>query len=433
MSGNPASIGKSKPSWKYVVRNFTTAWFSVVMGTGIVSNLFTNFPYDRSAVPFKTFAAIFFFLNLTIFILFTAISIARYLMFPSIWSIMIHHPVHSLYVATFPMGAATLINVCVNLLHTQYGFGGKGFLYTIWGFWWLDVAISCICCWGMIHIMTTSQEHSFETMGSTLALPFVPLTVISSSGGTLATALQPYSPGDALLTATFTVFLTSIGLSLTLMAMSIYLVRLIFYGQPKGGAVLSTILPVAAFSQAGVSILYIGQNFQALLPVAGKSASPFLGNGEVGEVIYAVCVGLSFVLWSLTTLWLVCSLLWVQAEVRTTRIPFRLPFWSTIFPMGVYATQTINLYRTLDVGFFRVYGAFLAALTLVLWVYVAVNTVTQLRTGILLESPCPEIVDIIQPRFFWKRDVDSEAGKDESREVEKRPHSRGDDSVTMIP
>jgi len=101
----------------------------------------------------KTLSFIVYFFNLLLFILFTIITIARYLLFPHIWSIMIRHPVQSLYLGTFPMGAATLINMSVSLVYTQFGFGGTTFLYAIWYLWWCDVAISLLCCWGMVHVM----------------------------------------------------------------------------------------------------------------------------------------------------------------------------------------------------------------------------------------------------------------------------------------
>ena len=66
---------------------------------------------------------------------------------------MIRHPVQSLYLSTFPMGAATLINVGTTVLHDQYHLGGRGFLFTLWGLWFLDVAISSLCCWGLVFIM----------------------------------------------------------------------------------------------------------------------------------------------------------------------------------------------------------------------------------------------------------------------------------------
>lgn len=66
---------------------------------------------------------------------------------------MIRHPVQSLYIGTYPMGAATLINVAVGLIYEQYGFGHKAFLYFLWAMWWLDVVLSFLCAFLLVHIM----------------------------------------------------------------------------------------------------------------------------------------------------------------------------------------------------------------------------------------------------------------------------------------
>ena len=95
----------------------------------------------------------FLFLNLVLFVLFCAATVARYWRFPGVWGAMIRHPVQSLYLGTFPMGALTLIGVATTVLHGQYGFGGRGFLYTLWAFWWVDIAVSALCCWGIIYVM----------------------------------------------------------------------------------------------------------------------------------------------------------------------------------------------------------------------------------------------------------------------------------------
>jgi len=113
----------------------------------------------------------FMFLNLVLFLLFSVITIARYCLFPNVWRFMIHHPVQSLYIGTFPMGkyiaclsararnnysftgATTILNIAVGVIHDHYGFGGKPFLYFIWACWWANVAISLLCCFGMLHFM----------------------------------------------------------------------------------------------------------------------------------------------------------------------------------------------------------------------------------------------------------------------------------------
>ncbi len=104
----------------------------------------------------KTFSLIFFFLNLTLFAIFSMMTLARYTLFPDIWSIMIRHPVQSLYLGCYPMGLTTLITIGVGLIHQDYNFGGKAFIYLLWAIWWFDVALSFAAAIIIVHIMYVS-------------------------------------------------------------------------------------------------------------------------------------------------------------------------------------------------------------------------------------------------------------------------------------
>jgi tellurite resistance protein TehA-like permease len=122
-------------------------------GTGAVSTLCALFPYGANTPTSRALSTTVFLLNFLLFILFSAVSIARYTRHPDIWRIMIRHPVQSLYLSTFPMGAATLIGFGTTVLYGQYGFGGRAFLFTLWALWWIDVAVSSLCCWGLVYVM----------------------------------------------------------------------------------------------------------------------------------------------------------------------------------------------------------------------------------------------------------------------------------------
>ncbi|EGO25855.1 hypothetical protein SERLADRAFT_466572 [Serpula lacrymans var. lacrymans S7.9] len=386
----------AKKSLRDIVHHFTPAWFTVTMGTGAISMLFHNYPYGNESQPMKAFTFLFFFLNLALFVLFTAVSAARFILFPKIWSRMLRHPVQSLYLSTFPMGATTLINVAIGDIFLTYGFGGKAFVYTIWSLWWLDVALSFISCFWLMHIMKTRQEHSLKTMTTAWILPVVPLVVGSSTGGVIAPALQIYSPSHALLTIVFAVFMVTIGLSLSLMMLTIYILRLVVYGYPAGIGILSSFYPLGPSGQAAYSILLIGQSLQSLLPL-NYGDSDFLRWKFVGDTFNVFCIGISVVLWSFATMWIVYAVLGIQQVVRHDHVPFKLSFWSMIFPNGVYANLTIQLSRTFDSPFFRVYGAIYAAGTLLLWICVAVPTVCLIPGGVIFDAPCLEEVSVLEP------------------------------------
>ena len=84
--------------WRKIVLNFTPSWFSVTMGTGVVSILLHNLHYN--AIWLYWISIGFFGLNVVLFILFSVISCLRYMMFKGVWSAMIGHPVQSLFLGT---------------------------------------------------------------------------------------------------------------------------------------------------------------------------------------------------------------------------------------------------------------------------------------------------------------------------------------------
>ena len=101
----------------------------------------------------KVISLILFFLNLLLFVVFSAWAITRYYLYPEDWTELMDHPTLSLFWGCFPMSFTTILNVAINVIYGYFSFGGKGFLYSIWVLWWIDVAVSSAYCWGMMHHM----------------------------------------------------------------------------------------------------------------------------------------------------------------------------------------------------------------------------------------------------------------------------------------
>jgi len=281
----------SNKSLKGIIRNFPPAWFAVNMGTGSISILLHSFPYGNDTPIMRILSLIFFFLNLFLFILFNIITITRYTLFPDSWSVMIHHHAQSLYLGCYPMAGATLINIAVGLIFQEYKFGGKVFLYMMWSLWWLDVGTSMLCCWVLVHLMITEQDHSLSKMTPSWLIPVCALIKASSSGGMLACSLNEFSTSHALVTLVFSISMVTIGLSLGLMIFTVCLLRLIVHSLPPGPTVLSMFIPVGSAGQAGYSFLLIGRAFQSLSPLhLGNSG---LLTHSAGEMVnFQKCYGI---------------------------------------------------------------------------------------------------------------------------------------------
>lgn len=163
-------------------------------------------------------------------------------------------------------------------------------------------------------------------------LPVVTLIVGSSSGGVLVPALQTYSPSHALLTATCSACMVTIGLSLSLMLLTIYILRLVVHGYPTGASILSVFLPIGPCGQAAYSLLKLGSSFRSLLPLKYGDAGGILRQPGTGEAVEVICVVGAMVLWSLATMWILFAMLGLGYTLRRERIDFRLSFWGTVFP-----------------------------------------------------------------------------------------------------
>lgn len=129
-----AQLERNRHGWRYVVLNFTPSWFSVNMGTGIASILLHNLPYNARWLYWISVAV--FALNVVLFLLFFTISVLRYTLFRGVWVSMIHHPVQSLFLGTFPMGLATIVNMIVFVCVPAWG---DKFATLAWALWWIDV------------------------------------------------------------------------------------------------------------------------------------------------------------------------------------------------------------------------------------------------------------------------------------------------------
>ncbi|KAF8524128.1 voltage-dependent anion channel, partial [Hysterangium stoloniferum] len=366
-------------------RNFTPAWFSVNMGTGVISALFHGFPYGGDTRIMNAVALAFFLLNLLLFILFLGLTIARCIMFPHLWGLMLRHPVQSLYFGCFPMGAVTLVTAGLTVVNQYWAFGGTRFLYILWGFWWLDAAISFLCCFGVLYIMTVGHEHSMSTLTGLWLLPVVTLIVASTTGQLFVAALSTIHAPHAFLTMAVSMVMLIIGGSISLMILTFYLRRLLIDGLPNVRAILSCFIPLGPCGQIGYSLLLAGQNFKAAFPYGSGNV---LGEPHAGSILNILCFSCAFIMWCMGVWWLVCAIIAIiHNAVRGEKMPFTLSFWALVFPNGVQALLTIELGRAMDADFFRVLGAIYAATVILLWCLLAVPTLIQAYDRRLFMAP----------------------------------------------
>lgn len=378
-SGAPDSNSFDRPKysrgWRRVVINFTPSWFSVNMGTGIASILLHNLPYNADWLYW--ISVVIFCLNVVIFLLFLAISIARYTLYPGIWSAMVKHPVQSLFLGTFPMGLATIINMIVFVCVPAWGNWAA---HLAWALWWVDVVCALATNLYLPFVIIVHHEAKLHTMTAAWLLPIVATIVAAATGAIVANVL----PDDqhAIWTVTIGYILWGCGVPLAMFVMVIYFHRLTLHHLPPREVIVSVFLPLGPLGQGAFGIMQLGKDSLKLFERNNYiPAAP-----AAGQILYTGGLMLALIMWGFGLVWLFFAL----ASISRTWFPFNLGWWGFTFPLGVYSVATTTLALELPSLFFRGLGTALSLIVVLLWVVVSLGTFKHTLTGKLLYAPCIE-------------------------------------------
>jgi len=355
-----------------VIRQFTPNWFAATMGTGILSAVLTQLPVTIPGV-FQLAEALWM-LNIVLFLTFSALYIARWVMFFDEARRVFGHSTVSMFFGTIPMGLATLIN---GLLTFGLPRWGDAVLSLAELLWWLDVAMSLACGVLIPFLMFTRQEHRIDQMTAVWLLPLVACEVAAVSGGLLAPHLADSHSQFGVLITSYVLWAMSVPVAFSIL--TILLLRMALHKLPHESMAASSWLALGPISTGAFGLIVLGADSPLIfnangLPGVGEIAS---GLGLIGGVI----------LWGVGVWWCLMALL-ITARYLRNGIPFNLGWWGFTFPLGVFALTTLKLGAVLHLGFFAVLGTLLVVALTVLWLVIMKRTVNGAYKGELFVSPC---------------------------------------------
>lgn len=355
-----------------VIRQFTPNWFAATMGTGILSAVLVQLPLTIPGV-FQLAEALWM-LNIVLFLTFSALYIARWVMFFDEARRVFGHSTVSMFFGTIPMGLATLIN---GLLTFGLPRWGDAVLPMAELLWWLDVAMSLACGVVIPFLMFTRQDHRIDQMTAVWLLPLVACEVAAVSGGLLAPHLTDSHSQFSVLITSYVLWAMSVPVAFSIL--TILLLRMALHKLPHESMAASSWLALGPISTGAFGLIVLGADSPLIfnangLPGVGEIAS---GLGLIGGVI----------LWGVGVWWCLMALL-ITARYLRNGIPFNLGWWGFTFPLGVFALTTLKLGAVLHLGFFAVLGVVLVAALTALWLVIMKRTVSGAYKGELFVSPC---------------------------------------------
>ncbi|KAF2453607.1 voltage-dependent anion channel [Lineolata rhizophorae] len=371
------------------------------MGTGIVSVLLYSIPFQAHWL--RILSSIVFVANIALFALVFGASALRYALYPCTWTLMVHHPVQSLFLGTAPMGFATLINsfVALCIQHGQWGPWAQTFAWTMW---WIDVAASVATCIGMPFMIMSAHKTSLQTLTAAWLLPIVAPIVASASGAVVASELT--DPQHALWTIVVSYVLWGVGVPLAMVILVMYFHRLAMHKLPPREVIVSVFLPLGPLGQGGFGIQKLGAEAMRVFPRTG-TLHPL-----AGDVLYVAGLGVALVLWGFGLVWLFFAV----GSISGSKFPFNMGWWGFTFPLGVYALSTITIGEELPSLFFRVLGTVFAVCVILLWMVVVAGTAKRLPSGRMFDAPCLRTAGepTAKELAIMKRDEENQQSEDQT-------------------
>lgn len=360
-----------------MIRQFTPNWFAATMGTGILALALPQVPGAGSTL-YAIGKGLWLF-NIGLFMLFTALYAARWIMFWDEAKRIFSHSVVSMFIGTIPMGLATIAN---GFLFFGIPLWGESMIAVAQVLWWIDVALSLGCGVLIPYFMFTRQAHGIEKMTAVWLLPIVAAEVAAVSGGLLAPHLADAHAQFLTLIASYVLWAYSVPVAFGIL--TILFLRMALHRLPPDSMAASSWLSLGPIGTGSFGMLVLGSNAPAIFAAQGMA-----GIGNIAEGI-GVIAGTLF--WGVGLWWLLLALL-ITIRYFRAGVPFNLGWWGYTFPLGVYTVATLKLGTLLKIAAFSAFGTLLLAVLAVMWLLVAARTIHGGWKGHLFVSPCIDTVN----------------------------------------
>lgn len=364
---------KNERGWRRIVRNLSPSWFSVTMGTGVVSLILYSIPWKADWLYYLSL--IFFILNVCLFLAAFTISTLRYSIWPEIWVVMIEDATNSLFLGTVPMGFATIVEMWILVCIPAWESWA---VHVGWAMWILDSIVAIAVTVSLpVLLMSASHQRSLDTITAAQLLPIAATIVAANVGSDMADALP--NPQQALATLLVSYIMWGMAVPMAFSVLVIYYQRLALHKMPPREIIVSAFLPLGPLGLGGRTILNLGRVCRDVFPQT-SSIDPL-----AGQVAYVVGFFISLIMWAWGLLWFAFAL----ASIYKARpFPFNMGWWGFTFPLGVYSLSTILIGEELPSLFFRVLGTILGVAVILLWILISARTAQGAWRGHLFSAPC---------------------------------------------
>lgn len=322
-----------------VSRQYSTNWFTVVMGIGIVAALSYTSPISLPGQ--HTIGMDLFLLVNGVFVITLALWLWRWIQHADEALRDFSDPSKVLFYGALAMG--------INVVGNDYLVIGTHLLTPATAIliskiiWLSGVMVSLFTVITVPYLLFVAHQVSLDDTHASWLIPVVPPIVAAATG----TNLIPFWHSSAEQFFFSILILAMFGMTffLFIMVSSLYYSRLVYKGKIAGGFVPSVWIEIGPI---GMSMTIFSNLPFVTQPIFGAWSAGF----------HALGIAFAVAMWGVGIWWIIIASLYslLHFTDKESEIPYSLGWWSYVFPLGSFTTGTYALNHLLGHSFFAISG-----------------------------------------------------------------------------
>lgn len=339
---SPASR-RTRPTWQAALQDFSTQWFLVPQGTGIIAVILHRLDYQFRGLQIISY--IFWITTIVLLLVMVVLYALRCVLFPNhVADSLRNKPGEMDGLASISISFTSILQMAAMVLvpswHGRWGTA-------IYGLWWANVAMAVLANLGIPFATTHLHPPGVAGLSPAARLPLIAALTAAAGGGTVCTSAGLGSDLQAPAVAVGYLLL-GMGFGLAAILDALFLARLFDRGTERGAVVVAPpnvfqdMILCGPWGQGSFALQGLGQ---ALLGGAFASVGgPVFLTPQAADAMGYASILAGLLSWGLGTFWWAYATFSLLARLMNQwplhKVEFSLVAWSIVFP---WVSITVSL------------------------------------------------------------------------------------------
>ncbi|KAK3935588.1 putative malic acid transport protein [Diplogelasinospora grovesii] len=358
------------PPTRLALREFTSQWFLVPQGTGIIALILHQL--DCQFRGLKIISYIFWVITIVLWFAMLLIYGVRSALYPkSVAAALRDTPIEINCLSSISITFTSIIQMMALVLVQGWA---RGWGIAVYVLWWVNVAMAILACIVLAFFTFRVFPSKVSSLSPGTQLPFIAALTVAAGGGTVAKYAEISCAQQVAVIIVSYLFLGT-GFTIAFALDVLYLSRLMHQSLPRAAQAYQDMILCGPWGQGSFALQILGQ-VVLTGAFAGEAQGVFLTARAADPVGFAsIFAGL--LSWGAGTFWWTFAVFSILRGVFNGYRPKPPPF-------GVYTHAAIQLGKLLDSTAFKVWSTVLTILLVVIWLVNVAQSIRGVLSGSLL-------------------------------------------------